>query len=410
MKPVLLNQRLQQYQSDGLYRTRLLLDGPSDLAVYDQQQRYLSFCSNDYLGLANHPQVVAAFKQGADEFGVGSGASQLICGHRRIHQQLEQEFAEFVGFPRGLLFANGYMANLGVLTALTSAEDRIYQDHDNHASLLDAGKMAAAQSRRYLHANMQSLESYLTKPHQAQRFIVSDGVFSMSGEVAPLAALADLAQRYQAGLIIDDAHGVGVLGHQGRGSLDELGIDRADVIAAVYPLGKAFGGYGAIVVGSDAVIESLIQFARSYSYTTALPPALAGAALASLFIIQQESWRQQKLLEWIQFFRQKALQLQLPLGQSQTAIQTILIDDNTRALSIADQLQQHGFLLRAMRPPTVAKEMLRITLRVDHTEQHITELLELLRKLLNESLDPEVKSRDEEVVESAIVSGAYESE
>lgn len=375
MNHFLLKQRLKQYKSKHLYRTRNAFFGASDIYLSDSHQAYLSFCSNDYLGLANHPQVLAAFTQGINHSGVGSGGSALICGYRDVHQQFEQSFADWVGFPRALLFANGYMANQAVLTALIAPEDRIYQDRDNHASLLDAGKMSSAISRRYLHNNCYSLENYLRRTHVGQRIIVSDGVFSMDGSETPLKQLIQLREQYDAKLIIDDAHGLGVLGATGRGILEHFSIEPSSEMVMIYPLGKAWGIYGALVAGSEVVIESLIQFARSYIYTTALPAALSYAGLASLQVIQQETWRVTKLQSLIQFFQQEAFKKEVTIEPSDTAIQTILINDNERVLDIALQLKQRGFLVGAMRPPTVKTPLLRISLRADHNEQQISELL-----------------------------------
>lgn len=383
MNHLLISDRLQQYKNNFQYRELTAFTEADDLYLTDHNERYVSFCGNDYLGLSNHPNVIQAFKEGVDRFGVGSGGSSLICGYRQIHQAFEQNFAKWVNFPRALLFANGYMANQAVLTALTNSNDRIYQDHDNHASLLDAGKISTALSRRYLHMNCKSLERFLKKPHRGgQRVIVSDAVFSMSGDIAPLLELTDLAKRYEAKLIIDDAHGMGVLGKTGRGILEHFSLSSAPEMIVVYPLGKAFGIYGAMVVGSDAIIESLIQFARSYIYTTAIPAAIAAAGLASLKVVQDEIWHCQNLQKIIHYFQQAASARALPINFSNTAIQTILINENQRVMNIAKALKAKGFLVGALRPPTVKKALLRISLRTTHSEKQMDDLLNQIKWLL----------------------------
>lgn len=379
----LLIQRLNHYQNSGRYRRLHAFTGSRQAYWRMDSNQYVCFSGNDYLGLADHPEMVTAFKQAADQWGLGSRAANLISGYRSVHQEFEQAFAKWVNWPRALLLANGYMANAAVLTALVEKQDRIYQDHDNHASLLEAGRLSSAISRRYLHANCNSLERYLSQPHQGQPIIVSDGVFSMTGDVTPLAGLVRLTNRYQAKLIIDDAHGMGVLGKTGRGIFEyfELSPNIQETLC-VYPLGKAFGLYGAMVVGSDVAIEALIQFARSYIYTTALPAALSCAGLVALKILQEETWRIKKLQTLIVFFRQKAQECQLAFADSNTAIQVISMTDNKRVMQIAEQLRQQGFLVAAMRPPTVKKPLLRISLRCDHTEQQITQLLNTLSSMI----------------------------
>ena len=376
-----LESKLKNHQKKNLFRQRLIFENGCKILLKEKNSSFLNFCSNDYLGLASHPTIIKAFKSGVDQYGVGSGASYLISGYRKITQEMEQRFAEFLGFPKALFFANGYMANLGVISSLANLNDAVYQDRYNHASLLDAGKLSRATSRRYLHRDCQSLEKYLVKnTKSANKFIVTDGVFSMTGEIAPLADLNQLSQNYHCFLVVDDAHGVGFLGKTGKGSLELLSINFFDRLIGVFPLGKAFGCYGALVAASEEVIESLIQFARPYIYTTAPPPAIACASLASLQIIEKEAWRREKLQKMICFFRKKAEERGLFLNPSATAIQTITINDNVAAIHIAKKMKQSGFLIGMLRPPTVPTALLRITLRVDHEENDIMNLLDNLQE------------------------------
>ncbi len=371
MDSATLQSRLQEYQTTDLYRVRRVLSPDQDT---------INFSSNDYLGLSKHPELIKAFQNAAEKYGVGSGASQLVTGHYDAHRDCEVAFAEFLQRDRALLFGNGYMANLGVIDALTGIGDEIYQDRNNHASLLDGGRFSNAKSQRYWHNDVDNLKRRLEKSKARNRFIISDAVFSMSGDIAPIPELSRLAKRYHATLMIDDAHGIAVLGKNGGGSLEYFQCSQQDVSVLVCPLGKAFGSYGAIVAGSHELVESLIQFSRSYIYTTAIPPALAIANMKSLELIQKESWRREKLQALICFFRKKAQERAINLLPSSTPIQPILIGDAERSVTISEQLLQKDFLVSALRPPTVAKDqsILRITLNALHTEKQITQLLDIL--------------------------------
>ena len=269
-------------------------------------RRYLSFCSNDYLGLANHPLVVKALQDGAARYGAGSGASHLISGHSAAHHALEEDLAEFTQRPRALLFSTGYMANLGVIGALAGARDTVYEDRLNHASLIDAAVLSRAKLRRYPHGDINVLRNDLVRT-DTFTLIASDGVFSMDGDLAPVAALAEQACAHNATLMIDDAHGLGVLGKTGGGTLEHLGLNVDDVPILMGTLGKAFGTFGAFVAGSEELVETLIQQARSYIYTTALPPAIAEATRMSLKLAQSESWRREHLLSLVVRFRKGAV-------------------------------------------------------------------------------------------------------
>jgi 8-amino-7-oxononanoate synthase len=340
----------------------------------------LNFCSNDYLGLANHPEVVAAMQQGAADYGAGSGAAHLVTGHSSAHHALEEELAEFVGRPRALLFSTGYMANLGVISSLAGAGDSIWQDRLNHASLIDGGLLSRARFRRYPHADPGALEKKLARSAGGQALVVTDGVFSMDGDIAPLPELARVCRDRGAWLMVDDAHGLGVIGPNGRGSLDHFGLGGEQVQVLIGTLGKGFGTFGAFAAGSQELIETLIQQARSYIYTTALPPAVAAATRVALKLLQTEDWRRERLGSLIERFRQGAKQLGLPLMPSETPIQPLLAGESERALSWSRRLEQQGILVTAIRPPTVPEgsARLRITLSAEHREQQLDRLLDAL--------------------------------
>jgi 8-amino-7-oxononanoate synthase len=270
------------------------------------QENTLNFCSNDYLALSHHPKMIASAKAALDQFGVGGKSSQLVSGHTVAHQEFEIEFARFVKRDRAILFGNGYMANLGVLKTLCQRKNAVFQDRNNHASLIDAGILSRAEVQRFRHKDMDQLENLLIQSTSKNKFIVSDSVFSTSGDIAPVSQLAKLATQYSATLMIDDAHGIGVLGENGAGITEENALDQKALPILVCPLGKAFATQGAMVAGSSDLIESLIQGARTYIYTTALPPAFAVAGLQSLNLIREEKWRREKLRELINFFSRAA--------------------------------------------------------------------------------------------------------
>ncbi|MEE8428754.1 MAG: 8-amino-7-oxononanoate synthase, partial [Gammaproteobacteria bacterium] len=294
-----LSANLVHRKSEHLYRSRLVLEGPQGTEVIMDGHRYLSFCGNDYLGLANHPDVIKALQQSADQYGVGSGAAHLVTGHSKEHHELEDELAEFVQRPRALLFSTGYMANLGIAGALIGRGSYLYEDRLNHASLVDAGRLCDGKMIRYRHADIEDLEQRLGEHADNDCFIASDGVFSMDGDLAPAADLAKVAKLRHASLWIDDAHGLGVLGANGRGTLELAGLGVDEVPILMGTLGKAFGTFGAFVTGSEDLIETLIQEARTYIYTTAIPAPVAAATRTSLRLAQKESWRRDRLRELI---------------------------------------------------------------------------------------------------------------
>ncbi len=374
-----LSARLAERRAADLYRQRPLLESPQGPQVVVDGQPLLAFCNNDYLGLANHPEVIAAWRAGAERWGVGGGASHLVIGHSGPHHDLELALAELTGRPRALLFSTGYMANLGAVTALVGQGDTVLQDRLNHASLLDAGLLSGARFNRYLHNDPASLASRLEKA-TGNTLVVTDGVFSMDGDIADLPALAKVARSKGAWLMVDDAHGFGPLGANGAGIVEHYGLGIDDVPVLVGTLGKAFGTAGAFVAGSDDLIEALVQFARPYIYTTSQPPALACATLKSLELLRREQWRREHLATLIRQFRQGAEQIGLQLMDSFTPIQPILIGDAGRAVRLSQLLRERGLMVTAIRPPTVpaGSARLRVTLTAAHSEAQVQLLLSAL--------------------------------
>ncbi len=374
---------LQARQQAFLYRRRRVSEGPQGPELRLDGRNLLTFCSNDYLGLANHPDLIKALQQGAESYGVGSGAAHLVNGHSSAHHALEDELAEFTGRSRALLFSTGYMANQGVITALLSRGDSIYEDRLNHASLIDGGLLSRAQFKRFTHSDITALEQQLSKHEKGEALVATDGVFSMDGDIAPLTEMAKSCTNHNAWLMVDDAHGFGVLGDKGQGCAAHFGLDEVHLPILMGTLGKAIGTFGAFVAGSDDLIETLIQQARSYIFTTAMPPAIAEATRASLKLVQQESWRREKLAELIKQFKQGAEQLGLPLMPSDTPIQPIMAGSSEQALAWSQQLETDGLLVSAIRPPTVPEgsARLRVTLSANHTKEQVDRLLTSLGSL-----------------------------
>ena len=373
-----LNQRREQNR----YRSRFSVESPQGVELCRNGKTFLSFCSNDYLGLANHPKVVERFQHAARRYGVGSGASHLVCGHSDEHHQLEQELAEFTGRPRALLFSTGYMANMGVINALAGRGDTVYEDRLNHASLLDGGLLSAAQFVRYKHNDMVDLEKRIQKQEHGRKLIVVDGVFSMDGDLADLPALSHLAKQYNAHIMVDDAHGFGCLGEGGRGTVNHYNCSD-DIPILMGTLGKAFGTFGAFIAGSEVLIESLIQFSRTYIYTTALPPAVAAATRASLQILANEQERRERLNTLIHYFRKECEGMGLSLMPSRTPIQPVVIGDEQAAVTFSQRLAEKGIWVTAIRPPTVPEgsSRLRVTLTSEHSLAHVDRLLEALHEV-----------------------------
>ncbi len=371
--------RLAARRAGQLYRQRPLLDSPQGTEVRVDGQTLLAFCSNDYLGLASHPAVIEALQQGAARWGVGGGASHLVIGHSRPHHELGGALAAFTGRPRALLFSTGYMANLAAVTALLGRGDTVLEDRLNHASLLDAGLLSGARLARYRHNDVAAMAARLAAA-RGQTLVVTDGVFSMDGDLADLPALAAAARAGQAWLMVDDAHGFGVLGTRGGGIVEQFGLGLDEVPVRVGTLGKALGTAGAFVAGSEALIETLIQFARPYIYTTSQPPALACATLKSLALVRDEPWRRAQLARLVARFREGAAEIGLPLLDSLTPIQPVLVGDSGRALRLSALLRQRGILVGAIRPPTVpaGSARLRITFSASHSLAQLEQLLAAL--------------------------------
>ncbi len=350
----------------------------------------ISFCSNDYLGLANNAQIKQAMIDGVANYGVGSGAAHLVNGHTKAHHQLEEELAEFTGYPRAILFSTGYMANLGLCQALISKGDYVFEDRLNHASLIDGGLITGARLQRYAHNDAANAELKIKniKNTDAEKLLLSDGVFSMDGDIADIPALARCCHRTNSWLMVDDAHGFGTVGETGKGCLQHFGLTASEVPVYMATLGKAMGTAGAFIAGSDELIETIIQTARTYIYTTAMPAAIAEATRCSLQIVQNEPRYLNNLNNNISYFRKCCTDLSLPIEKSQTAIQPVIVGDDYTALQISDELFERGFLVTAIRPPTVPEgtSRLRITLSAKHTREHIDQLIETLSPLLKNNL------------------------
>ena len=377
-----LQREIEQRAAHGLLRQRHTLQSPQSPHITVDGKPYLSFCSNDYLGLAAHPQLISALQQGAEKFGVGAGAAHLVSGHFAAHHELEQVLAAFVEKPAALLFATGYMANLGVVQPLVGKDDTVFADKLNHASLNDAMLLSRAKVQRYRHNDMAQLAQMLTKTVSGRKLIITDAVFSMDGDLASLPELLALCERYDAWLLVDDAHGFGVLGTQGRGSLTHFGIASKRIIYMA-TLGKAAGVFGAFVAAEQVVIDTLINHARSYIYTTATPPVLACALLESLQLIAQGDEGRAHLQRLIAKLQLGLKNLPWQLMSSTTAIQPLLIGDNQAALNLSSALRERGIWVAAIRPPTVPQgtARLRITLSAAHSAADVTRLVEVLHEL-----------------------------
>jgi len=382
-----LSHRLADTAARGLTRRRRLVSDytreHSSVEACIDGQCVLSFCSNDYLGLARHPALVAAWQETARRYGVGSGASHLVTGHHTEHHLLEEALATFTQRERAVLFSTGYMANLAVSTVFASSSDVLYSDELNHASLIDGARLSSARIARYPHGDTVTLAHLLRRRTEKKALLLTDGLFSMDGTVAPLTSLASLCNAEKVWLAVDDAHGLGVLGAHGRGSIEHSGIRALDVPILIGTLGKAFGAFGAFVAGSHGLCELLIQHARTHIFTTALPSAVAAAAHAALRISIEEPWRRERLAAHVVRFRAGCSALSLPLMDSMTPIQPIILGSNQAALDASNHLLTQGILVSAIRPPTVPKNSarLRITFSAAHTADDVDRLLEALGTL-----------------------------
>ena len=368
---------LDQLEQSGLLRRRRTLEGPQGVCVQVDGKICTSYCSNDYLGLANHPDLIEAACLGAKRFGVGAGASHLLCGHGSAHEAAEKALAEFVGLPAALLFSTGYMANIGAISVLAGRNDAIFCDRLNHASLNDAALLSRAKLCRYPHLDMDALESFLAREGKRRKLVVTDAVFSMDGDIAPVPQMLELCEKYDAALLLDDAHGFGVLGENGGGILSHFGVSSPRIVY-MGTLGKAAGVAGAFVAGEADMVRMLVQRARSYVYTTAQPPMLAEALLASLKLIGAESWRRERLHRLADHLKSHLKSALLP---SDTPIQPFVVGENEACVALSAELQEEGMLVPAIRPPTVPKgsARLRISLSAAHTFEDLDRLIAALK-------------------------------
>jgi 8-amino-7-oxononanoate synthase len=377
-----LADELKDLEAAGLRRRRRVLESPQGARIVVDGREYLSFCSNDYLGLASHPDLIAAAQSAAARYGVGSGSSHLVSGHGALHHTLESELAAFAGLPAALLFSTGYMANLGIVTALAGRDDEVFADKLNHASLNDAVLLSRAKFTRYPHLDLVGLEKRLAASRAKRKLVVTDAVFSMDGDIAPVPELLALCECHDALLVVDDAHGFGVLGKGGRGILEHFGIV-SERIVYMATLGKAAGVFGAFVAGPEELTDYLVQRARSYIYTTATPPLLSAAISASLCLIEGETWRRERLRESIVALRQGLKLRRWRLMDSTTPIQPVIIGANQETLAASEALRERGIWVPAIRPPTVPKgeARLRISLSAAHTLEDVEHLAAALNEL-----------------------------
>lgn len=381
-----LNKALEQKKKEKLYRVLQARQAEQTTSIQIDGKHYLNFCSNDYLGLANHPEIINAAKEGLDKYGLGSGGSALVTGYTAIHQRLESELAEFTERSRALLYTSGFSANLGVCSTLLNKTDDVYLDKLCHASLIDGVRLSEAKIRRYAHLDHENLNTLLTKSTSDEKWVISESLFSMDGDLAPLSELAKECKASKANLYIDDAHGIGVYGACGAGYLNAKKLTEQQVPIMVATFGKAFGAAGAFVAGSEALIETLIQNSRSYIYTTAMPPSNAAAILKSLSLIKKDNWRRDKLFNLVAYFRHAAAEKGIPLSENAHGpIQPVIIGDSEKTLRISKALAEHGIKITAIRAPTVAKNAarLRVTFSAAHDERQIDYLVSTLATIFD---------------------------
>ncbi len=369
---------------DALRRRRRILDSPQAREVRVDGRTLLNFSSNDYLGLAADPRIAAAVHAAIDRYGVGAGASPLVTGHQRIHEEAEARFAAFCGLPRALLFGSGYAANIGILVALSGPDAEIFGDRLNHACLHDGARLSRGTYTRYGHLDLGELEHGLARSRAAVRIVATDSVFSMDGDVAPLPELVALCERHDAWLVVDDAHGIGVLGPQGRGTLAHFGVSSPRIVYMA-TLGKALGGYGAFACGAPEAVEWLLQRARTYIFSTALPAMMAAAVLAAIGLLEGGHSPLPRLRGRIAEFAAAARGL--PLAPSPTAIQPIVVGTPERALAASARLLEAGLLVPAIRPPTVppGTSRLRVSLSAAHCAADVERLVAALRACFPEA-------------------------
>jgi len=378
-----LAEGLAALEREGLTRVRRTLETAQGATVSSAGEALANFSSNDYLGLAADARLREAAHRAIDELGVGAGASPLVSGHTRIHEEAERRFARFVGLPRALLFGSGYAANLGILATLGDRASEIFSDDLNHACLIDGARLSRAMLTRYAHRDLAALEAALARSTSAHRIVATDTVFSMDGDIADVPALLALCERYDAWLVLDDAHGIGVLGAGGRGSLEHVEL-RSPRIVYMDTLGKALGGYGAFVAGEPDLIEWLMQRARTYVYSTALPPMAAAVAIRAMDLVESDRTLLARLRSRIAQFRGLCASRAIPVGSSETAIRPIVIGDPGRAVAISRALAERGFLVPAIRPPIVppGTSRLRVSLSAAHRASDVEALAEALVECL----------------------------
>jgi 8-amino-7-oxononanoate synthase len=376
-----LSHKLAQFEAQDLLRTLKPIEAQEANRVLLDGRSLINFCTNDYLHLAKHAAVKQAFIKGVNDYGLGSGASAQVSGYSKAHRLLEEEFAAFLQRERALLFNSGYHANLGVLSALANRHSKIIADKYCHASILDGIVLSRAKHLRYPHQNLAQLNTLLSQSPKKPALLVTESIFSMQGDISPLDQIAPLAKQHQALLMVDDAHGIGVLGKTGRGICEHYHLNQDMLPCLITPFGKSLGSFGAVVSGSKAMIEVLLQFARTHRYSTALPPAVCEATRAALLVLQQEPWRREKLQTLIQLFNESVKQRQLNLFSSDaTPIKLIQIGENKKALALQKNLAQQGFFVSCIRSPTLPPHAasIRISLNCLHTAEEITSLLDVL--------------------------------
>jgi 8-amino-7-oxononanoate synthase len=378
-----LAEGLAALDRETLRRSRRVLDSPQGPRVRVDGRDLVNFSSNDYLGLAADPRLVEAVRRSLDDYGVGAGASPLVSGHLRAHEEAEERFAAFCGLPRAILFGSGYAANIGILTVLAGPEAEVFGDRLNHACLHDGARLSRAAYTRYPHGDMDALERSLAASRAPVKVVATDAVFSMDGDIAPLPAIARLCERHDAWLVVDDAHGIGVLGERGRGSLEHFAIASPRIVYMA-TLGKALGGYGAFVAGSHDAIEWILQRARTYIFSTALPPMMASAASAALELLEHDRSLLTRLRARIAEFRAACAEAAVPVTPSGTAIQPVIVGDAARAVEVSSRLLERGFLVPAIRPPTVppGTSRLRISLGAAHGKGEVERLVGALAQSL----------------------------
>ncbi|WP_028865572.1 8-amino-7-oxononanoate synthase [Psychromonas aquimarina] len=383
-----IEQQLKVRYQDGLYRKCTVADGQQGRYLIADNKTYLNFSSNDYLGLASDPALIKAWQKGAELFGVGSGGSFLVTGYNQAHAELTAQLKEWLGVEALALFSSGYSANQAVIKLLLNKHDLLIQDKLNHASLMEAGTLADCKMLRFRHNDTAHLTSLLNNHKEAEgnKLIISEGVFSMDGDTAPVQSLYQQAQENNAWLMIDDAHGLGVSGRNGQGSIVEAGLKNSDVQIYMATFGKALGVGGAFVAGSQSFIDYLTNFSKPYIYTTGLPPAMAYTITQATKMTESEQWRRDKLHSLIKTFRESAADKCIELGESQTAVQPVIIGDSRRTLNLAEKLKKLGFWTTAIRPPTVPvnSARLRITLTTNHEIEDLKMLIDAISRIINE--------------------------